>query len=145
MKEKGILGFVAILTLGLTPMPSFSQQLGSEKNMPEQTARELTISGGLAACGLGGLSNENKEYNMPVKEIIGAISNSYSRLVVERYGSRIGASPKLTPDQIVNGFFIGINDLVINTCKDQLSKDDQDFIADTQKAVRKALKKNPKN
>ena len=145
MKEKGILGFVTILTLGLTPMPSFSQQLGSEKNMPDQTARELTISGGLAVCGLGGLSNKNKEYNMPVKEIIGAISNSYARLVVERYSSRIGASPKLTSDQIVNGFFIGINDLVSNTCKDQLSKDDQDFIADTQKAVRKALKKNPKN
>lgn len=145
MKEKGILRFVTILTLGLTPMPSFSQQLGGEKNMPDQTVRELTISGGLAACGLGILSNKNKLYNMPIKEAIGALSNSYSRLAVERYSSRIGASPKLTPDKIINGFFIQMTGFVNDTCKDQLSKDDQDFIADTIQQVKKALEKNPKN
>lgn len=129
-----LLGAVSLL-----PLPVLAQaapSAASAKPASMELMGDLALTSAVSTCELA------VEAKLPVEKSIISHAKAITYLVTNRYGSQVGSSSKLQPDQIANGSIIQTVARVKQGCYAKLNATDKKFIDDVIADFEKQVKAN---
>jgi hypothetical protein len=125
--SRSSLAIIAASALGGTILlgsPCFAQASTPVKPASPETVNDLTLAAAINVCELAVSSK------VSVQSSTLSTAKSITYLLTSRYGGQIGTSPKLQPEQIVNGIIIQTLIQVKQGCYDKLNAADKKFVDD---------------
>lgn len=128
------LAAVLVGTLSLAPLPSLAQAAAAAKPASMELMNDLSLAAAVNSCELA------VESKVPVQSSVLSTAKAITYVVTSRYGSQIGNTTKLQPEQIANGAIIQTVARVKQGCYGKLNATDKKFVDDVMADFEKQVK-----
>jgi len=125
----------ALLTaLAAAPLPALAQAAAPAKPASLEVVNDLALAAAVNVCELA------VESKVPVQTSVLSTAKAITYVVTSRYGSQIGNTTKLQPEQIANGTIIQTVGRVKQGCYAKLGAADKKFVDDVIADFEKQIK-----